>query len=126
MKPILLLGSIIVSLALIAYSIGVISEQRTKVITWRTLVFLSTGLGLDITGTICMLLGSVNSPFTYHGFLGYSALLAMFMDTLLMWRLKYNSGILASVPSTLHKYSLTAYAWWVFVYVSGLLIAMNK
>lgn len=126
MKPILLAGSIIVTLALIAYSIGVITEQRTKVITWRTLIFLSIGLGLDITGTICMLIGSANSPFTYHGFIGYSALLAMFMDTLLMWRLKYKSGILASVPSTIHKYSLTAYAWWVFAYISGFLMAMNK
>lgn len=126
MKPILLAGSLIVTLALVAYSIGVITEQRKKIITWRTLIFLAIGLVLDITGTICMLIGSTNSPFTYHGFIGYSALLAMLMDTFLMWRLKYRSGLLVSVPSTIHRYSRTAYAWWIFAYISGFLMAMNK
>jgi uncharacterized repeat protein (TIGR03987 family) len=126
MKPILIAGSLIVTLALIAYSIGVITEQRKKIITWRTLIFLAIGLVFDITGTICMLIGSTNSPFTYHGIIGYSALLAMFMDTLLMWRLKYSGGIFAPVSPTIHKYSRTAYAWWVFVYISGFLMAMNK
>lgn len=126
MKTILLVGSLIVTLALVAYSIGVITEQRKKNITWRTLIFLSIGLSLDIAGTICMIIGSSNSPFTYHGFIGYSALLAMFMDTLLMWRLKYHNGIHTAVPSTLHKYSLIAYLWWIFVYASGFLMAMNK
>lgn len=126
MKPILFAGSLIVTLALVAYSIGVITEQRKKIITWRTLIFLAIGLGLDITGTICMLIGSTNSPFTYHGFIGYSALLAMFIDTLLLWRLKQRNGILAPVSSTIHQYSRTAYAWWVFAYISGFLMAMNK
>ena len=125
MKPILLAGSLIVTLALIAYSIGVITEQRRKIIVRRTLIFLSIGLFLDITGTICMLIGSSNSPFTYHGFMGYSALFAMFMDTILMWRLKSRNGIGIPVSSALHKYSLIAYAWWVFVYISGFLMAMN-
>lgn len=126
MKPILLIGSFIVTLALIAYSIGVITEQRKKIITWRTLIFLTIGLCFDITGTVCMLIGSTNNPFTYHGFIGYSALLGMLMDTLLMWRLKYRSGIFASVSSTIHKYSRTAYAWWIFAYISGFMMAMNK
>lgn len=126
MKPILLVGSLIVTLALIAYSIGVITEQRKKIITWRTLIFLAIGLSLDIAGTACMLIGSTNSPFTYHGFIGYSALLAMFMDTLLMWRIKSRQGLRAPVSSTLHRYSRTAYAWWVFAYISGFLMAMNK
>ena len=126
MKPILFLGSLFVTFALIAYSIGVITEQRNKIITWRTLIFLSTGLLLDVSGTVCMLIGSTNSPFTYHGFIGYSALLAMFMDTMLMWRIKYKLGIRAPVTPTIHKYSRTAYAWWVFAYISGFLMALNS
>ena len=126
MKPILLVGSLIVSLALIAYSIGVITEQRKKIVTLRTLIFLAIGLCFDVAGTTCMIIGSSNSPFTYHGFIGYSALLAMFLDTLLMWRLKYHNGINTSVPSGIHKFSLIAYLWWILVYVSGFLMAMNK
>ena len=125
MKPILFAGSLIVTLALIAYSIGVITEQRKKIITRRTLIFLSLGLAFDITGTVCMLIGSANSPFTYHGFIGYSALLAMLMDTVLMWRIKSRNGVNSPVNSSIHRYSRTAYAWWVFAYISGFLMAMN-
>ena len=126
MKPIILAGSIIVTLALIAYSIGVITEQRKKVLTWKTLIFLTIGLSFDISGTICMMIGSTNTIFTYHGFIGYSALLAMFMDTWLMWKQKRQLGISSALPASLHKITITAYSWWVFAYVSGFLMATNK
>lgn len=126
MNPIILAASVIVTLALIAYSIGVITEQRKKTISWKTLIFLSIGLSLDIAGTICMVIGSSNSLFTIHGFIGYSGLLAMLIDTSLMWKVKVQHGINAPVPPVIHRYSLIVYAWWVFVYVSGFLMAMNK
>lgn len=126
MKPILLAASIIVTLALISYSIGVITEQLKKTITWKTLIFLSIGLSLDIAGTICMVIGSSNSMFTIHGFIGYSGLIAMLIDTSLMWKVKMQRGINSPVPPTIHRYSLFVYCWWVFVYVSGFLMAMNK
>ncbi|MBN1598623.1 MAG: hypothetical protein JW894_10040 [Bacteroidales bacterium] len=126
MKPILFAGSLIVSFALIAYSIGVITEQRKKIVTRTTLIFLSVGLTLDISGTACMLIGSTNSLFTYHGIIGYSALLAMFFDTVLMWGIKRNKGINAPVSQSIHKYSLTAYTWWIFAYISGFLMSVQR
>ena len=75
-------GAIVVTLALIFYSVGVISQQRKRVISQKAITFLSLGLVLDITATIFMILGSPNSPFTIHGFIGYSALAAMLTDTL--------------------------------------------
>ena len=74
MKPILIAGSIIVSLALISYSIGVFKERKTKSITKTILAFLSIGLFFDVTATCCMIIGSSNSPFTFHGFIGYTGL----------------------------------------------------
>jgi uncharacterized repeat protein (TIGR03987 family) len=126
MKPILLAGSLIVSMALISYSVGVISEQRRKKVDHPILFFLSLGLLLDISGTLCMIKGSANSPFTYHGIIGYTALLAMLMDNILLWKLRVSKGNHQAVPETIHKYSRTAYAWWVFAYISGFLMAMNR
>ena len=126
MKPILIAGSILVTLALVAYSIGVITEQRKKTISWKTLIFLSIGLSLDMAGTVCMVIGSSNTMFTFHGFIGYSALLAMLIDTALMWKIKKQRGIEGQVPLIIHRYSMLVYAWWVLVYVSGFFMAMGK
>ena len=126
MKPILLVASTLVTFALIAYSIGIISEIRIKRVVNSVVIYLGVGLLLDISGTTCMIIGSTNSPFTYHGFMGYSALLAMFMDNVLLWNLKIKQGTGTVVIPSIHKYSVTAYAWWVFVYLSGILMAINR
>lgn len=125
MKPILILGSVIVTLALIAYSLGIFNEQRKRVLKWNVLVFLGLGLLFDISGTACMIIGSTNSPFTFHGFIGYTALLAMLVDNVLLWNLKSKKGIGATVAQALHLYSRFAYIWWVFVYMSGFFRSMH-
>jgi hypothetical protein len=86
MKTILIIGSIIVTLALIFYLAGIITEQRKRLVTKTVLIFLSLGLLFDISATVCMIIGSTNSPFTFHGFIGYTALLAMVIETLLVYR----------------------------------------
>jgi uncharacterized repeat protein (TIGR03987 family) len=124
MKPILMAGSSIVTLALVAYSVGIISEQRKKLINRQILLFLAIGLIFDISGTACMIIGSSNSPFTFHGILGYSALIGMLTDNILLWRLRNKAGMGSSVPSLVHKYSRFAYTWWVIAYISGLFMAV--
>jgi uncharacterized repeat protein (TIGR03987 family) len=125
MKPILIVGSGIVTLALIAYSIGILTEQRKRILKWSVLVFLGLGLLFDISGTACMIIGSANSPFTFHGFIGYTALLAMLVDNVLLWNLKSKKGIGATVTQALHLYSRFAYIWWVLVYMSGFFRSMH-
>jgi uncharacterized repeat protein (TIGR03987 family) len=124
MKPILMAGSSIVTMALIAYSIGIISEQLEKLINRKILIFLAIGLAFDISGTTCMIIGSSRSPFTFHGILGYSALMAMLIDNILLWRLWKNKGLGSLVPSAIHKYSRIAYIWWIIAYISGFLMAV--
>jgi uncharacterized repeat protein (TIGR03987 family) len=126
MRPVLLAASVIVSLALISYTIGIVIEQKRKIVSYPVLFFLGLGLLFDISGTICMIVGSANSPFTYHGIIGYSALLAMLIDNVLLWKLRISRGLNQTVPETIHKYSRTSWAWWVFAYISGLLMAMNR
>lgn len=126
MNTFLQLGTSIVIFALAAYSIAIITEQRKKIINKTVLWFLTLGVCLDITATVFMVLGSSKGGFTLHGFIGYSSLLAMFIDAVLIWRRKAKNGINAEVPKALHLYSRYAYTWWVLAFLTGgLLVALR-
>lgn len=125
MNTLSIIGAVIVTLALISYSIGIISEQLKKKLLPRVLIFITLGVVLDVTATLFMILGSKNSPFTIHGFVGYSALLVMLVELLKVWKLYQLEGIGADVPKGLHLYSRIAYIWWVVAYITGSLIAMT-
>lgn len=120
-----MIGATIVTLALISYSIGILSEQFKKKFIPRVMIFITLGVILDITATIFMILGSRNSPFTVHGFIGYSALLVMIIEVIRLWRSFRGAGIGTAVPKGLHMYSRYAYIWWVVAYITGSLIAMT-
>lgn len=126
MNSILVAGSIIVTLALVSYSIGVITEQTKKVLTPLVMTFITLGIILDIVATALMIVGSPNSPFTIHGFVGYSALLVMLIDVFLLWRFKLRNHKEERVSKGLHLYSRYAYSWWVIAYITGALLVMMK
>lgn len=125
MNPLSITGATIVTLALISYSIGIISEQVKKKLIPRVLIFITLGVVLDITATIFMILGSQNSPFTIHGFIGYSALFLMLIELVKIWQTYRKSGLRGDVPKGVHLYSRYAYIWWVVAYITGSLIAMT-
>jgi hypothetical protein len=118
-----MIGMVIVTGALISYSMAVWSEQRQKVFTPFILTTLTIGISLDVTATACMIAGSRNIPFTLHGLLGYSALSAMLIDTILTWRHWRSEKKHQPVSRGLHLYTRFAYLWWVLAYLAGGLIA---
>jgi uncharacterized protein with PQ loop repeat len=122
LNPTIVKAVIVVTFALLFYSIGVITEQRKKSITKFVLAFLTLGVVLDITSTVLMIMGS--SGITYHGFIGWSALSVMLIDAILIWRywLKNKS---AAVSRGLNLYTRYAYGWWVVAYIAGAIIAMT-
>ena len=120
------IGTSIVILALTSYSIAIITEQRTKIISLKVLFFLTLGVCLDIAATAFMIFGSSKGGFTLHGILGYSSLIAMFTDSILIWRLKSKNGINSVVPKNVHLYSRYAYAWWVLAFITGGLLVAFK
>jgi hypothetical protein len=126
MKPVLIVATTIVNLALLAYSIAVITEQVRHTLSRRVLVFLSLGLLFDVTATILMIIGSENPAFTLHGILGYSSLTGMLLDAVLLWRLRLKRGLNSRVPNALHWYTRIAYAWWILAYITGALIVILK
>jgi len=126
MNLLLRTGTTIVIFALISYSIAIFTEQRKKILRRRILVFLTLGVALDITATTFMILGSLKGGFTLHGIIGYSSLAGMFIDAVLIWRLKIKNGSYCPVPDKIHIYSRYAYIWWVIAFITGgLLVALG-
>jgi len=126
MNTLLTYGTRIVVFALIAYSVAVFTEQRRKLITNTVTTFMTAGIILDITATVFMITGSSNTPFTLHGFLGYSSLLGMLIDTILIWRHRLYAGAGTAVPVRLHLYSRYAYIWWVLAFLTGGALVLFK
>jgi hypothetical protein len=119
----LMTGVVIVSFALVFYSVAVITEQRKHIVSGVVLGFLTAGLGCDFTSTLYMIIGSHNIPITVHGFIGYSALCAMLVETMLIWGHWRKNRSSTKVPRGLHNYTRIAYGWWVIAYIAGGIIA---
>ncbi len=117
-----MIGATIVIFALISYSIAIWKEQRKRLVNRTILQFLTIGLFLDITATIFMIVGSSNGPFTLHGFLGYTSLGGMIIDTALIWKFYKSNEPNTRVPVSLHSYTRYAYIWWVLAFFTGLFL----
>lgn len=121
-----MVGTSIVFFALLFYSISIFTEQKQKKVVRRVLVFLTLGIIFDIIATAFMIAGSSKGLFTLHGLIGYSSLLGMLIDNILIWRLRLKNGIDTVVPDAIHRYSLYAYIWWVVAFITGgLLVAVS-
>ncbi|MCK4922753.1 MAG: hypothetical protein KAS71_16990 [Bacteroidales bacterium] len=126
MKTLAIFAATIVTLALISYSIAIITEQRKKVVINIVLIFLTLGVILDISATTMMIIVSENSPFTIHGIMGYSALALMITDAFLLWRYRIRNGSGKVVTRAIHLYSRVAYILWVLAYITGSLMVAMK
>ena len=126
MKIYSMIGSFVVIIALALYSIGFGKEQKRKLITSRVLLFYTLGVFFDISATTLMILGSTKGLLTFHGFIGYSSLLGMSIDTFLLWKHKLKKGPEVIVSKSLHIYSRVAFIWWVMAFITGgLLVALR-
>jgi uncharacterized repeat protein (TIGR03987 family) len=126
MKFVLFLGISIVQLALIFYSLGIITEQRKHYLSQKVLLFVTLGVIFDITSTVCMIIGSSQGAFTVHGIIGYTGLLLMLIDCILLWKYYFKFGSSVKTNHTLHLYSRIAYICWIAAYITGfILVAMR-
>jgi hypothetical protein len=125
MKPVLIAGITIVNLALVSYSIAIITQLRTKILSRKILIFLAIGVFLDVSATICMIIGSGNF-ITIHGLIGYSSLSGMLIDTFFTYRYSINKGLNSTISARFNSGSRLAYFYWIVAYLTGALIVMLK
>ena len=121
MKPVLIAGSSIVTLALIFYSIAFFAFHKKRSFNNKILFFQTSGLFFDITATILMITGSSSGLFTFHGLLGYSSLTLMVLDTIFFWNKRKSEP-----PVWLIYFSRVAYFWWIAAYITGSLLVMLR
>ena len=124
MNSVIIRAVIVVTFALIFYSVAVITEQRKSAVTKKVLFFLTGGVLLDISSTVLMILGSTNIPLTIHGCIGYSALILMLIDAIFIWmHWRRSEGVVIS--RKLHLYTRVAYGWWVIAYIIGAVMSAS-
>lgn len=123
MKPILIAGITIVNLALISYATAIFIQSRKRSITWQVLTFLTMGVVLDITATICMIIGS-GKVISFHGIIGYLSLAGMLTDTILSYQQVNKSGMNSVLSMKFIRWSQAAFAYWVLAYITGAILVM--
>ncbi len=126
MSPILTAGVSIVNLALLSYTISIIILIRKKNIGKSYLSFLTIGVLFDITATICMIIASGNKGITFHGLLGYSALLGMIIDLFLSYRFSIKSVTKQTVNPAFKTATILIYTYWIVAFITGAIIVMIK
>ena len=125
MKPYTLIAVTIVTLALIAYTVGTVAQQRSRSIGGAVVGFLTLGVVLDIVATIFMILGS-GKVMSLHGLLGYTALAGMLIEVVIAWRWRMRRGE-APITGGMALYSKVAYLYWVIAFLSGgLLVGISR
>jgi hypothetical protein len=124
MNPISMIGAFIVTLSLLSYGIGSISILRFKVVSPMVLLFLSMGVIFDIIAITFMTIGSGEASFSLHTFLGFSALLVMLVEVILIWRIYLKEKLYAEIGVKILAYSRLAISWWIIAYITGSLLVI--
>lgn len=116
MNDFIRMGVMLVVLALISYTIFFATKSKNQKLRALNVSALTLGVALDLCSTIFMIMGSNNGPITFHGMIGYSALVGMIIETVLIWR-KYTSKNVMSAK--LYLYTNIIYGWWIIVFIAG-------
>ncbi len=124
LNMLLIIGMSIVSAAFILYTLAYYLECRSRILSYKVLGFFTAGVFFDFTATVFMILVSRNMSITPHGILGYTALMAMLGDVILLQLQRKRKGLNAEIPKNLHIYSTVAYFWWITAFSAGGLLVM--
>ena len=117
------LASIIITLALIGYSIGVWSERIAGELKPWHLAFFVLGLVFDTWGTGLMFEFSGGMNFDVHGVTGLIAIVLMFIHALwaayVLWKKDENA------IKNFHKFSVFVWVVWLIPYFSPMFFALG-
>ena len=117
-----LISTILITLALIFYTIGVWAERLAGRLKPWHLIFFWGGLIFDTTGTSIMMDMAGGLTFDIHGVTGVLAILLMIIHatwaTIVLLR-KNEQAIL-----TFHRFSVVVWLIWLVPYFTGFFISM--
>jgi uncharacterized repeat protein (TIGR03987 family) len=115
---------IIISFALVFYTIGVWWEKIAGKLQYKHLVFFILGLFFDTLGTSLMMAYSKGHLISFHSVSGYLAIILMIIHAL------WASYILIKKDDIMilnfHKYSVLVWLIWLVPYLTPMIINIIK
>jgi uncharacterized repeat protein (TIGR03987 family) len=123
MPPIMTLGTIFISLALVFYTIGVWSERLAGRLKGWHLVFFWLGLACDTTGTAIMMEYAGGLTADVHGVTGVAAILLMIVHA--VWATVVLARKDERAIVSFHRFSVGVWAVWLIPYLSGVVMGMR-
>ena len=119
----LVISTILISLALVFYSIGVWSERLAGRLKGWHLVFFWGGLVFDTTGTAIMMEMAGGIGFDVHGLTGVLAIFLMFVHA--VWATVVLVRKDEKAITNFHHFSVFVWAVWLVPYFTGFFAAMR-
>ncbi|MCX6053444.1 MAG: HsmA family protein [Chloroflexi bacterium] len=116
--------TLIISLALVFYSIGVWSERISGRLKKWHLLFFVLGLICDTWGTGLMIEMAGGLTFDIHGITGVIAILLMFIHGLWAFFVLLRKD--EKAIRSFHKFSITVWMIWLIPYLSPMVFALTK
>ena len=125
MSFLLIISTLLITLALIFYSLGVWLERIARYLKLWHVVLFWTGLVFDVSGTLAMAKLS-NKPFdllALHTLTGQIALWLMLVHAIwasfVIWRGSESSR------TSFHRYSIIVWLIWLIPYIGGMIMGMK-
>ncbi len=123
MPPIMIFGTIFITLALVFYTIGVWSERIAGRLKGWHLIFFWLGLACDTTGTAIMMDYAGGLTADVHGVTGVAAILLMIVHAI--WATVVLARKDERAIVNFHKFSVVVWAIWLIPYLSGVIMGMR-
>lgn len=122
----IILSSILITLALVFYSIGIWAERIKKYLLKWHLIFFWVGFLFDLSGTYSMHLMAKDNFnfFEPHTFTGQIAIWLMLIHAIWATIVIVKNQETAKVK--FHRYSLLVWLIWLIPYFGGMYLGMSK
>jgi uncharacterized repeat protein (TIGR03987 family) len=119
----MVLSTILITLALVFYTIGVWSERFAGRLKGWHLIFFWGGLVFDTAGTGMMMDSAGGLTFDIHGVTGVLAILLMFVHAAWasMVLIRKNESAIANF----HRFSVLVWIIWLVPYFTGFFVSMG-
>ncbi len=118
--------AVLITLALVFYSIGIWAERIIRYLKKWHVVFFWLGFIFDMLGTYAMHM-LATKPFDItesHTFTGQIALWLMLVHSVWASYIVLRGSEFARI--TFHKYSVVVWTIWLIPYIGGMYLGMNK
>ena len=128
----LALAIVLITLALVAYTVGVWAERRSGELRWWHVAAFGLGLAADVSGTLAMSSIANGSDVTQQisdgfltGLMAVTGALALALMALhLAWAVVVMLRNRVAEKRTFHRFSVIVWAIWLVPYFSGMAAAM--